>query len=428
MSPPTVPEMLRQVLLVALVLTMGACQKTGDALLVVKVTTNESFENVKRLDVVISTLAEAGKIKQDTLAYALPDGGSIDLSRTPIVLGVTLASDIGDVAVTVRAIGADPIHPLASGTQAPVTPHAGGKTLVEILLIREASADGGTSDAPADGAGAAGASGDAREGGAGGLDAPHPGRYTDNGDGTITDNLAGLMWQQVVERTFDQTTGVFTQSQAVAYCPMLILGTHRDWRLPSIMELGSIVDDQKYSPSIDAVFGARPPDAFWSSTPLVGAPSSAWTVSFLSGSQNYAERSALLYARCVRGEASASGTPYTTGAQTVSDSRTKLTWQRTAPSIATWPNAKGYCQSQGVETLLGGTGWRLPTRRELLTLVDTTRSKPSIDLIFPAPTVTDFWSSTPFAGPGFAAWKVNFDFGTSEYNPTTTPYAVRCVR
>ena len=66
--------------------------------------------------------------------------------------------------------------------------------------------------------------------------APNLESYTDNGDGTVTDNVTGLMWQQTVP------TGTYTWAQAVAYCPTLTLADHSDWRLPSRIELVSIVD------------------------------------------------------------------------------------------------------------------------------------------------------------------------------------------
>jgi len=66
--------------------------------------------------------------------------------------------------------------------------------------------------------------------------APNLESYTDNGDGTVTDNVTGLMWQQVVSTT------TYNWAQALAYCPKLTLAGHSDWRLPSRIELVSIVD------------------------------------------------------------------------------------------------------------------------------------------------------------------------------------------
>src|SRR5450631_801437 len=63
----------------------------------------------------------------------------------------------------------------------------------------------------------------------------------------------------------------------------------------------------------------------------------------------------------------------------VVDSKTNLTWQQSpAPSGMSWANAKTYCA--GVGSTLGGTGWRLPTEKELLTLIDYSQATgPLID-------------------------------------------------
>ena len=53
------------------------------------------------------------------------------------------------------------------------------------------------------------------------------------------------------------------------------------WRLPNVKELSSIVDKNSINPAIDSTtFPATPASIFWSSSPFVGAPSSAWVVDF----------------------------------------------------------------------------------------------------------------------------------------------------
>ena len=56
--------------------------------------------------------------------------------------------------------------------------------------------------------------------------------YIDNGDGTVTDNGTGLMWQQAT------APGTYTWEQALVYCENLDLANHTDWRLPTVKELG----------------------------------------------------------------------------------------------------------------------------------------------------------------------------------------------
>jgi hypothetical protein len=128
--------------------------------------------------------------------------------------------------------------------------------------------------------------------------APNLESYTDNGDSTVTDNITGLMWQQALSTT------TYTWAQAVAYCPTLSLASHNDWRLPSRIELVSIVDFGVTSgATINATyFPSTPADWFWSSSPLAGSSSDAWFVSFVVGNGYalYSVVSGTDYVRCVR--------------------------------------------------------------------------------------------------------------------------------
>lgn len=68
-----------------------------------------------------------------------------------------------------------------------------------------------------------------------GVSWPDP-RFTDNGGGTITDNLTGLMW----EKTPSATARIWTA--ALTYANGLALAGHDDWRLPNRKELRSLVN------------------------------------------------------------------------------------------------------------------------------------------------------------------------------------------
>ena len=77
--------------------------------------------------------------------------------------------------------------------------------------------------------------------------------FTDNGDGTITDNATGLMWQ----KTDDGNT--YNWQEALEYAENLELAEFLDWRLPNAKELHSLVDYSRSpstssSPAIDPVF------------------------------------------------------------------------------------------------------------------------------------------------------------------------------
>jgi hypothetical protein len=126
--------------------------------------------------------------------------------------------------------------------------------------------------------------------------APTPESYTDNKDGTITDGVTGLMWQQTVSAT------TYTWAAALAYCPTLTLGGHSDWRLPTVVEVASILDDgQETAPLINAtVFPSTPSGIFWSSSLLAGSSSNAWVVSFTFGFTDTYGVTGANNVRCVR--------------------------------------------------------------------------------------------------------------------------------
>jgi hypothetical protein len=128
-------------------------------------------------------------------------------------------------------------------------------------------------------------------------------------------------------------------------------------------------------------------------------------------------------------EASAPAGRYIASLGTVTDTKTKLIWQqRVSSSTYTWADAQAYCQTVGAS--LGGTGWRLPTIKELQTIVDDSRSSASIDPIaFPATPQAPFWSSSTMAGSSSIAWIVTFSYGNpSPSGFVSYPLNVRCVR
>ncbi|GLY33224.1 sigma-70 family RNA polymerase sigma factor [Kineosporia sp. NBRC 101731] len=114
---------------------------------------------------------------------------------------------------------------------------------------------------------------------------------------------------------------------------------------------------------------------------------------------------------------------------TVVDEVTCLVWQRSsAANSYTYAGAQSYCKN----LKLAGGNWSVPTRVELTSLIDTTRSGPAIDTkAFPDTPVAFFWTSSPWAtehDPAFA-WIVNFFEGlTSNAADQSGKFAVRCVQ
>ena len=113
--------------------------------------------------------------------------------------------------------------------------------------------------------------------------------------------------------------------------------------------------------------------------------------------------------------------------ETVVDTTTGLEWQAT-------PFAESMKHADAVQACadlrLGGhDDWRLPTRAELLTLVDDARYSPAIDTdAFPDTPSAWFWTSTPYASDDSYAWFVYFGLGDSGFGLRVSSNRVRAVR
>ncbi len=112
------------------------------------------------------------------------------------------------------------------------------------------------------------------------------------------------------------------------------------------------------------------------------------------------------------------------GGGVVRDTVTGLTWQRaTAPEELDWSDAKSYCKA----LLLAGGGWRLPSKDELLSLLQG-RGRTIDTVAFPDTPYAWFWTSSPVAGDPSFAWNVAFNNGDTNYNDVSSTNQVRCVR
>jgi hypothetical protein len=108
---------------------------------------------------------------------------------------------------------------------------------------------------------------------------------------------------------------------------------------------------------------------------------------------------------------------------------TKLVWQLNIPNGPsdkfTWQGAIDYCKTLSI----AGGGWRLPTRIELVSLLDPPRENPSIDNTFTNTPAEKFWSSSPSANGVGKAFTVEFFYGSTFTDDASTMTArVRCVR
>ncbi|MDB4977540.1 MAG: putative secreted protein [Myxococcaceae bacterium] len=256
----------------------------------------------------------------------------------------------------------------------------------------------------------------------------------------VLDNVTKLRWQRTPPATYAGCTGAQSTpgdsckwAEAVSYCLALSLGGRDDWRLPTKIELESIVDETHYNPNIDSIaFPGTASNWFWSASPNVATSGTAWLVSFAFGADGTFPITDEHLVRCVSAPpAAAAGTPaeryvVDLALETVTDRRTGLIWQRlTQPGTQTWDKAKTQCSAN----------FRLPTYKELLTLVDPTRKRPAINPSFRGVTAAEdtpaelYWSISPYLGSTGFAWDVDFDSGGNSGNGSVSNADhVRCVR
>ena len=245
---------------------------------------------------------------------------------------------------------------------------------------------------------------------------PNPASYTPIADGTIKDNVTSLVWEGTVN-----ANAQYKQGEAIDHCT----GKGSGWRLPTRLELVSLVDFTKQGPTIASDFVGTPAQRYWTSSIFACDPSSAYYVGFDSGSVHPVTPDNPYWLRCVKGGPSRCvGTRYQVieAGKSVHDAVTGLTWQRDFGPQQTWSQAMTSC----------APGWRLPSLTELQTIVDETRGGQGIPPIdgnaFLNTPLDYFWTSSPQAGDSQHAWYVAFIHGHADLNPITSKNYVRCVR
>ena len=246
--------------------------------------------------------------------------------------------------------------------------------------------------------------------------------YQDNGDGTVTDLLTGLMWQQ-------DPGAKKTYMEARSGADTLTLGGYHDWRLPSIKELYSLIEFSGVDPSVpngtplslltpfidtnyfvfhygDTTAGERIIDAqYWSTSEYVGITMnrdhSVFGVNFADGRiksypQTMGSSDNKLFTQYVRGNTNYGINSFTNnGDSTITDHQTNLMWLVDDCGYGmNWPDALSWVQTKNVQNYLGYDDWRLPTTKELESIVDYTRSpsttnSPAINPLFHCTSITN---------------------------------------
>ena len=245
--------------------------------------------------------------------------------------------------------------------------------------------------------------------------------FKDNGDGTVTDLLTGLLWQKA-------DGGEMTWEKAKDYPKSLRLAGRQDWRLPTSMELFALTNQGMHGPAMDtSVFTRSDARYWWTNSPRADDSSKVWLVNSGGGIGAHAKTETVsaggerpVHVRCVAGT-SVTGTGPSladNGDGTVTDRRTGLTWQKIGPAKPmTWEEALRACES--LKPTARGA-WRLPNIKELRSLSDDAKIRPSLDRkFFPEAKVANYWSSTTQSNRPGRAWLVEFETGLVTYADKT---------
>ena len=199
---------------------------------------------------------------------------------------------------------------------------------------------------------------------------------------TVVDNNTGLEWQQTFSEAAICCLSAYPCDEAVNYCEDLNYGGHDDWRLPTILELHTIVNSEKVNPSINTFYFPNTPSEYFisasSSLTLYasGGPHdpyaqdgsrSYWFIDFSKGISTVSPTNNC-HIRCVRGERLPKKTFDVLVGSNKKDpeiafnSNETLIWQAGTKSYE-WQNALKYCENLN---LAGLSNWRLPNKNELL--------------------------------------------------------------
>lgn len=276
--------------------------------------------------------------------------------------------------------------------------------------------------------------------------------YTDNGNGTITDNVTGLMWSKSPDLNNDGVINIedkLSYSEALTNATSFSLAGYNDWRLPTIKELYSLImftgiDPSGYNGSEisgltpfintdyfefgygDVTAGERIIDAQFATSTLyvsttMNNEETMFGVNFADGrikgyptgpmpGQSEDKGYYILY---VRGNTNYGINSFIdNGDGTINDESTGLMWAQNDNSEGlNWQQALSWVKQKNSENYLGYSDWRLPNIKELQSIVDYSRSpattnSAAIDPVFDCSTIVDeggntnypfYWSGTTHA-------------------------------
>jgi hypothetical protein len=311
------------------------------------------------------------------------------------------------------------------------------------------------------------------------------GRFLANPDGTVSDLATGLMWQErdSYTQSFGGISGPVTWDEAFQYAAAMNaarVGGHADWRVPNALELLSIRNLGRNSPTAYSIFPATAVDYYWTGTGFaLGEVKSVFCVGFSVGqmlhdfdpdkpiTQAYIKAVRTLYDGLTPrgfpktgqtaslhpaggydlGDDAATRAGYPAygdrfldpGNGTVTDNATGLIWQLMDSNTRsfggeqgamTWDEAFDYVGGMNDVYFAGGNDWRLPNQMELFSLIDYGEWNPAVSEPFKPYTQTGlYWSGTTDDANTARAFAVFFLSGYGDiFDKEENLFSVRAVR
>ncbi|NQT58991.1 MAG: DUF1566 domain-containing protein [Bacteroidetes bacterium] len=294
-------------------------------------------------------------------------------------------------------------------------------------------------------------------------------RFVNNGDGTVTDLLTGLMWQGAPPYSTYSSNGYEWTYAVDPYVNNCSLGGYTDWHLPNVNELMSMVHAGENGPaawlnSIDGFSGIRSDD-YWTATLGYSdgfASPMGWVVDMsdgLLGRQNSSSYGSFAMIWVVRESSTGTVKLPKTGKTAnfkpkddgslelgvawpyprfiindglVFDALTGLLWKQEPYNTAvTWEDAMIHAENLDYG---GYSDWRLPNRNEMRSLVSYGASSNDMYLSGKFDTTIPegrfWWTSTTYASPygSSRAWVIYLDTGNSVDMPKTDKHYCWVVR
>ncbi len=241
-----------------------------------------------------------------------------------------------------------------------------------------------------------------------GQNANYPGtspNYVNNGDGTVTDMVTGLMWQNTLDHNGDGTINYsdkLTYEQILAMADTVTTGGHTDWRVPSIKEQYSLMNfngkdisglesaSSEMVPFINTEYFGFSYGDTGAGERLIDVQCASTNVSVGNNLQmvfgvNFADGRIKGYGTTMMGQAKkfnyllvrgnstyGKNTFQDNGDKTITDNATGLMWMKDDSGKGmNWKDALSYTENL---TFAGKSDWRLPDVKELQSIVDYTRS------------------------------------------------------